>query len=289
MQTLETLEIGGFELSLQPMTVADIPRLHELSVSVSWPHRAEDWAMLLDLGRGWVARDPIGRVLGSAMWFPFGPQVASIGMVITSPRLQENGAGRWLMRHALAETQGRIRMLNATKEAFRLYVSLGFKTLATVHQQNGILTAVPDHTGHARPMCPEDETEIRTLDLAAMGVPRPEILSAVLAVAEAGTVIERDGRLQGFALIRRFGRGRVIGPIVALSDADAMALCGPLMTPHRGRFLRVDTREPEGEFRRFLSVSGIVEHDTVQRMSLETLPEPAGPQRTYGLVSQALT
>ncbi|AYF00780.1 hypothetical protein PY32053_01122 [Paracoccus yeei] len=81
----------------------------------------------------------------------------------------------------------------------------------------------------------------------------------------------------------------MIGPIVALSDADAVALCGPLMTPHRGRFLRVDTREPEGEFRRFLSVSGIVEHDTVQRMSLETLPEPAGPQRTYGLVSQALT
>ena len=104
MQTLETLEIGGFELSLQPMTVADIPRLHELSVSVSWPHRAEDWAMLLHLGRGWVARDPIGRVLGSAMWFPFGPQVASIGMVITSPRLQENGAGR--QRLAALEEHG---------------------------------------------------------------------------------------------------------------------------------------------------------------------------------------
>jgi hypothetical protein len=223
------------------------------------------------------------------MWFPFGPKVASIGMVITSPRLQENGAGRWLMKHALAATNGRARMLNATKAAFRLYVSLGFKTLATVHQQNGIVTHVPGYPDHARSMRPEDLARIRELDQAAMGMPRPEILSAVFDVIEGGTVIERDGRLTGFALIRRFGRGRVIGPIVALSDADAMALCGPLIGLHQGEFLRVDTREPEGAFREFLSASGIVEYDTVQRMSLEPLPEPEGPQRTFGLVSQALT
>lgn len=282
-------EIGGFELALEPMSHADIPRLHELSVSVSWPHRSQDWRMMLDLGQGLVARDPIGRVLGSAMWFPFGPQVVSVGMVITSPRLQENGAGRWLMRHALARTEGRARMLNATKEAFRLYLSLGFRNLATVHQMNGHVVQLPDHPGHARPMRPEDEAGIRALDLAAMGVPRPEILSAVLAAAEAGTVIERDGALQGFALIRPFGRGRVIGPIVAQDSADALALCGPLIAPHRGAFLRVDTREPAGDFTRFLTQAGIVEYDTVQRMALEPLPEPAGPQRTFGLVSQALT
>lgn len=289
MQIAETIDVGGFELALTPMTPADIPRLHELSVSVSWPHRAEDWAMMLRLGTGWAARDQIGRVLGSAMWFPFGPQVVSIGMVITSPRLQENGAGRWLMRHVLAATNGRTRMLNATKEAIRLYVSLGFKTLATVHQQNGIVTHVPEYPDHARTMRPGDLDRIRALDLAAMGVPRPEILSAVLDAVETGTVIERDGRVEGFALMRRFGRGRVIGPIVALSDDDAKALCGPLVAAHRNGFLRVDTREAEGEFRDFLTQAGIVECDSVQRMSLETLPEPAGPQRTYGLVSQALT
>lgn len=288
LDVTETIEIGGYDLTCTPMQPEDVPRLHELSVSVSWPHRAADWDMLLRLGRGWAARDGIGRILGSAMWFPYGAGLASVGMVITSPRLQENGAGRWLMRRVLQETQGRARMLNATKAAFRLYVSLGFRTLATVHQQNGIVGAVPGFPATARALRPDDRARIMALDRAALGAARPEVLAAVLDAAEAGTVIERDGQLAGFALIRRFGRGRVVGPVVACDDADALALCGPLIAPHRGEFLRVDTREPEGDFRRFLTTAGIAEYDTVQRMSLEPLPEPQGPGRTYALISQAL-
>jgi ribosomal protein S18 acetylase RimI-like enzyme len=284
----ETIEIGGYGLTSTPLQLEDVPRLHELSVSVSWPHRAADWEMLLHLGRGWAARDDIGRIVGSAMWFPYGTDLASIGMVITSPRLQENGAGRWLMRRVFDETRGRVRMLNATKAAFRLYVSLGFKTLATVNQQNGVVGDVPAFAAAARAMRPEDRARILELDRAALGAPRSGVLDAVLNAAEAGTVTESDGRITGFALIRRFGRGRVLGPVVAENDLDAIALCGPLIAPHRGEFLRLDTREPEGDFRRFLTASGIVEYDTVQRMSLEPLPEPQGPARTYGLISQAL-
>ncbi|MDT1060853.1 GNAT family N-acetyltransferase [Paracoccus sp. CPCC 101403] len=288
MEFAETLDIGGYELSIEPMTPADIPRLHELSVAVSWPHRADDWAMVIGLGHGWVARDQIGRIFGSAMWFPFSRTVASIGMVITSPRMQDQGAGRWLMRRVLDETQGRARVLNATKEAFRLYVSLGFKTLAPVAQRNGIVTACPDFGTGARPMRDADRTRILELDTNAMGVARPEVMWAILGVSE-GMVIEREGRITGFALMRHFGRGRVIGPIVAESEQDAIALCGPFVAAHQGDFLRVDTREPEGTpFTDFLSAAGIVPYDAVQRMSLEPLPEPTGPARTFGLINQAL-
>lgn len=197
MTLTETIEIGGYALSCTPMQPEDVPRLHELSVSVSWPHRAADWQMLLALGRGWAARDDIGRIVGSAMWFPHGEGVASIGMVITSPRLQDHGAGRWLMRRVLDETRGRVRVLNATKAAFRLYVALGFKTLATVHQQNGTLGTVPAFPAGARAMRPEDRAAILALDAAALGAARNPIIEAVLDAAEAGTVIERDGRLAG--------------------------------------------------------------------------------------------
>lgn len=287
MDSAETTLIGGYELACTPITMADIPRLHELSVSVSWPHRADDWDMIVGLGHGWVAKDPIGRVLGSAMWFPFGDSLASIGMVITSPRLQENGAGRWLMQHVLDDTQGRARVLNATRAAYRLYVSLGFKTLGAVSQMNGLLTAAPDFPKGARPMGVQDHAQVLALDTAALGVSRPAVMQAVLARSE-GMVLERDGRIAGFALMRKFGRGRVIGPIVAENDADAMALVGPVIAAHQGKFMRVDTREPQGDFRSFLIASGIVEYDQVQRMSLETLPEPQGAARTYGLINQAL-
>lgn len=287
MDISSTVDIGGYELECSPMTAADIPRLHELSVSVSWPHRASDWAFALSLGQGWVARDPIGRVLGSAMWFPLSDAVVSVGMVITSPRLQVNGTGRWLMGRILADTAGRARVLNATKQAYRLYVSLGFKALAEVSQMNGVVTACPGFPTHARPMRPEDRAAIHALDRAAMGFARPAALEAVLDVSE-GLVIERGGRIEGFSLTRRFGRGRVVGPIVALDEFDAMALTGPQVAAHPGAFLRVDTREPEGAYRDFLTAAGIGRFDVVQRMALEPLPEPEGPARTFALINQAL-
>ncbi len=34
------------------------------------------------------------------MWFRHSPELATIGMVITSPRLQTQGTGLWLMEYA---------------------------------------------------------------------------------------------------------------------------------------------------------------------------------------------
>ncbi len=115
MQADLTKALDSYELTLTDMVPEDVPRLHELSIAVNWPHRPKDWELAINLGRGYLARDEIGRVLGSAMWFPMGETLASIGMVITSPRLQDHGAGRWLMHHVLSDTTGRSKVLNATK------------------------------------------------------------------------------------------------------------------------------------------------------------------------------
>ena len=87
-------QVDSYELTARPMAMDDIPALYALSIGVRWPHRPEDWAMLIRLGHGVVAEDAIGRVVGSAMWWPMGPDFARIGMVITTPRLQEQGAAR---------------------------------------------------------------------------------------------------------------------------------------------------------------------------------------------------
>jgi GNAT superfamily N-acetyltransferase len=282
-----TTQLDSYELEAATMAPDDIPRLHELSVAVAWPHRAEDWAMLIQLGEGIIARDAIGRLAGSAMWFHFGTQFASIGMVIVSPRLQQHGAGHWLMAHVLDRLDGRGKVLNATSAAYRLYASLGFQPLGSVFQHSGPVRRVPAILGDARPTEPRDGAAIHALDTAALGAARPRIIDTLLA-ASTGMKLVRNGRLIGFALCRPFGRGVVIGPVVAETEDDALALVTPIIAAHRGIFLRMDTREPDGKLRQMLTAAGLRLQDTVTRMRLGRPLQPRGKARTFGLASHTL-
>lgn len=111
----ESKLIDSFKMHVATIESANLEQLHALSVSVGWPLRSEDLQFLRDCGRGYVAHDDIGRLTGSAMWFPHADDFATIGMVITSPRLQSNGTARWLMEHVLWDCCGRNLRLNATR------------------------------------------------------------------------------------------------------------------------------------------------------------------------------
>jgi hypothetical protein len=78
-----SLTIDAFEARAVDIDTVELDQLHALSIGVGWPHRAEDWQSLRDVGHGIVAHDEIGRVLGSAMWFPHGRDFSTVGMVIT--------------------------------------------------------------------------------------------------------------------------------------------------------------------------------------------------------------
>jgi hypothetical protein len=287
METQPVKQLDSYELTARPMAMDDIPALHALSIGVQWPHRPEDWAMLIRLGHGVVAEDAIGRVVGSAMWWPMGPEFARIGMVITTPRLQEQGAARWLMQQIAGPIGARDKVLTATRAALRLYLSLGFRPGATVFQHQGIVVDAPAVVPGARPMTAADEAAVRALDAAALTAERRAVLDALLAVSE-GTVVERDGEVVGFALCRRFGRGHVVGPVVAASEADAVALVAPHVAAHAGRFLRLDSREGEGPLRAYLEECGLYLFDTGTLMSLSRERIPEGPARIYGLASHSL-
>ena len=282
---MATRKIDNFELRLVPMGVAHIPRLHELSIAVNWPHRPEDWAAALSLGEGVVALDEIDRPVSSAMFFPVGRDIATIGMVITSPRLQDQGAAGWLMGEMLRRTKGHVRRLNATKAAYRLYVSLGFQPVAEVYQHQGIARAPTGHDARVRPLEGADRDRICDVDLRAYGSDRSRFIDHFLATAE-GTVLESDGGLTGYALCHRFGRGHVLGPVVAVCEEDAVALIRPLIAAHRGAFLRMDTRMVGGPLQAALEAAGMSFFDTVTTMQLGATAPPAGPA-VYGLAGHA--
>lgn len=279
--------LDAYEIKIAQMHADDIPSLHELSMAVRWPHRATDWAELMQMGEGYVARDQIGRLICSMMWFPFGEHYASVGMGISSPRLQERGAGRWLAEHIQQKIGNRNVFLNATKDSLRLCLSFSFDTVQPVFHHKGQVTSVPSAPGHAVRMQQCDYDAIEKLDEAAMGFNRDRVIKHLLSISD-GYVIRTNGDIKGFALCRKFGRGHVIGPVIAESEETAIALISPFINEHSDGFLRMDTYQDEGLLRNYLVDAGLKHHETVTKMSRGDLPSPTGITQTMGLASQAL-
>ncbi len=294
--SLESLAVDVFEMRLADINTVDVTQLHALSIAVGWPHRAEDWQFMRGVGRGIVALDEIGRVLGSAMWFPYTETLAAIGMVITSPRLQALGTGQWLMKRVMMECDGPGYRLNATRAAFRLYLSLDFNQRKTVFQCQGRASGsearpVSADAVELRPLVEADLARVIDCDARAFGVRRTALITALLQQS-SGYGLFRSDQLEALALCRRFGRGHVIGPVVASCDEDAIAVVAPHVAAHEGHFLRLDTHFEAGQFRSFLAAAGLSLFDTVTTMSLraeffDPNQRVVGRPVTYALASQA--
>ncbi|CCD85178.1 Conserved protein of unknown function; Putative acetyltransferase protein [Bradyrhizobium sp. ORS 285] len=287
----DSVRLKSFELFPQDIAGVDVKLLHALTISVGWPHRPNDLELMRRAGKGIVAVDGIGRVFGSAMWFPYGDDFATIGLVITVPRTQAQGNGRWLMDHVFSHCGARRLSLNATKAAYGLYHSLGFIKEAIVQLHDGELSSsgvsLPPVDGRLEELPAEALPEIMPLDLAAFGVDRERLLT-LLAEVSSVRVLRRHGEIVGYSMCREFGRGHVIGPIVASNDEDAIHLAAVHMAALKGRFVRVDTRS-QGAFAEFLTRSGLVAGEAVTTMwkGRPFLNEVAGRPIVYGLAGHS--
>jgi GNAT superfamily N-acetyltransferase len=279
----KSVRLPLFELVAQDIADVDVKRLHALSLAVGWSYRAQDWDLMRRIGRGIVAVDGIGRVFGSAMWFPQGEDFATIGLVITTPRIQTQGGGRWLMEQVFEQCGDRNLALNATRAADHLYASLGFTKEASVYMRQGTvpptLPAVPPVDGELGVLSGGDVGQIADLDRRAFGSDRGKVL-AVLAENASICTLRRGGEIVGYSMRREFGRGQ-----------DAIHLTAVHLKNLTGQFARVDTREKDGLFAEYLQHSGLDVAEIVTTMSKgrRFLDPKEDEPRVYGLAGHALS
>ncbi|NWB98633.1 GNAT family N-acetyltransferase [Pseudomonas gingeri] len=273
----------------RPMTDADLPSAHALSMQLKWPHRLDDWAMLQRVSDGFVALDG-ERLIGTAFACPQGT-FATIGLVIVSDDYQGQGIGRRLMEKALAACHSRTPMLNATLAGAPLYSSQGFIEFGRIQQHQGQAHApAPEPLADGetcRPLHGTDQARQLALANAASGLERKTVLTDLQDVVEHAVGIERDGQLCAFALLRPFGRGRCIGPVVAEAPEQAKHLIAALLAQVPDAFVRIDIPADSG-LSEWLASAGLTQVDTVAQMARGTPPQAVNGVQQFALVSQAI-
>ena len=273
----------------RPMTAADVGNAHALSVALKWPHRLEDWAMLQRVAQGFIAEDN-GTLIGSAFACHQG-DFSTIGLVIVSDDYQGKGIGRRLMDMALETVPPRTAILNATLAGAPLYEKMGFKVFGEIQQRQGqapSLEPVPLKAGdHCRGLAQADTARLIDLANAGSGLDRSAILADVLPGIERGVVIERDGQLQGFALLRPFGRGLCIGPVIAQNTEQARHMIEELLSKVPYAFVRIDIPADCG-LAPWLEEIGLKRVDSVAPMSLGAAPKATQGVQQFALVTQAI-
>jgi GNAT superfamily N-acetyltransferase len=273
------------DLQVTPMRADHLARAHDLSRALQWPYRLEDWAFALDLGEGLVVEHE-GALLGTALWWPYGKDFASVGMVIVAPEARRQGIGGLLMKALLARTGERRVVLNSTQDGFPLYVRLGFEAHGAVHQHQAVLARAPGRDHAIRPLVPEDRASLFALDHAASGMERGALIDALGTVGRI-SVLEREGRVDAYGVLRVWGRGVVIGPVVARDQADAKAMIATLAAQCEGRFTRIDVTLASG-LSPWLESIGLPRVDEVVAMARGGAPVPADGAAVFALSNQSL-
>lgn len=271
-------------LTFQSLAPAHLPDALRLSQAAGWPHRAEDWALTARISKGVVALDD-GRVVATALATDFG-DAAMANMIIVDETMRGRGLGREIMQRALALAAPQEWRLVATQSGLPLYRKLGFVETGFVHQHQGMLAelAAPRDVRLAGA---GDMDQIAAMDRAATGADRGALLAELAA---AGQVALVEGA--GFAVLRDFGRGQVVGPVIAQDPQIAQRLISFLLAGKAGRFIRVDTPQDIGaddQVSGWLQQIGLARVDTGIAMRRGTLPAPTAKNfQRFALAAQAL-
>jgi GNAT superfamily N-acetyltransferase len=275
-------------LELRAMSEDDLSSAVDLSMEQGWPHREEDWKLLLEAGEG-IVLERDGRIVGSTLAWRYGEDHAAIGMIIVREAERGKGLGRRMMEEMLGRLEGRTVILNATEQGIGLYRKLGFVEVGRILQHQGVAPTMPltelIADERVRPMGSAGSI-IPALYSDASGMDRAELLQILMANGST-VVLERDYEAVGFALLRRFGHGREIGPVVAPDLQGAKALVTHWLGINAGAFCRVDAVEGTG-ISEWLTEVGLPAVGSVTSMARGPLTRRSGPARVFGIPAQAI-
>ncbi len=281
-------EIPHDNAQLRPFKPSDLPAMQQLSAQQGWPHRLQDWQRFRRLGEFRVLEFN-HKVVGCGAALNQG-SYWSIALVIVDNQLQGQGLGRMIFQALLdviAHHSGRPDTpvtLTATAAGSPMYRKFGFTTHSYLQQWQGHWqTAIVNESA---PLLEADKLRQSLSHVA--GIEQPSMLDALMQ-CQGLALKNENGNSDALGLLRDFGRGSVIGPVVAenLHRAEKIILGLASHLPKERPFLRLDIPEDCG-LQPLLSEQGLEQVDRLEVMWRHKPPQSDIPHgRTFAIFSQA--
>ena len=104
---------------IRRLGTGDLRHCVALSIDRGWLPERSKWALLLAETEAFGVDAPDGGLAGCVVLARYGPDLASVGMMLVAARYGRRGLGRALMEHLLAEAGGATVTLFATDRAGR--------------------------------------------------------------------------------------------------------------------------------------------------------------------------
>lgn len=220
-------------ITIRPLTPADLPFADSVRALASWNQTIEDWKRLLalsaDRGPGCFLAEWGGAPAGTATTICYGQEVAWIGMVLVHPALRGRGLGKALLGHCLDYLEQRgipCVKLDATPAGERLYRQLGFLEEWPLARWKLEPSHPPvrESAGRPRRCSLLDRPLVAQLDQRAFGASRSALLESLARDATPPLVLQVEGSLHAFGMLRDGASARYLGPLAARSAGFASKL-----------------------------------------------------------------
>lgn len=260
------------QLTIRPLTAADVDFALALKDRAGWNQLRADWLRLIALDpEGCFLAETDGQPAGTATTIRYGDQVGWIGMLVVVPELRGRGIGTALLTHCIRYLQSHgveAIMLDATEMGRPLYEKLGFVGEFSIGRMSGPLLRGP--APDVRPMQVSDLEAASAYDRRVFGADRRRLLATYLQGegSSAGWLVEEDGRVRGYCLLRPGSRRWQIGPLLAEDQATAEQLLFAAMSGSRSPTVYLDVLADKTSWIAFLQARGFRRERGYTRMRL---------------------
>jgi len=270
--------LGDVGPAIESLGTDDVAGGLALSDAAGWNQTGDDWRLFLGHGHVVGCRDGEGSLVATAAALPYDARTGWVSMVLVDAAWRHRGLATALLQaciESLLET-GRAAVLDATPAGAPVYRRLGFVAGFAFDRWQGEGEGTASEVRAVR----LDSEAIAVIDADAGAVERGFLIGDFLARADSQLLRSADGG--GFALARAGRRATQVGPLVAGSDAEALALLGATLAAVAGPVF-IDVPGRCASFGAALQQRGFTRQRAFTRMALGGAHLLAARDRVFAL------